>query len=106
MLPVILLVLLSAGLALRVDNLPIVVQDFSASPASREFVEAFRASLSLHVVPWPVDRRPDEALRSGTARAVLIVPPLFARDIHRGVDTSVQLLVDASDANTAKLTAG
>jgi ABC-2 type transport system permease protein len=105
-LPVVLLVLLSAALTLRVDDLPIVVQDFSASPASRDFVDAFRASLSLRVVPWPVGRSAEEALTSGAARAVLIVPEHFGRDIARGVDTPVQFLVDASDANTAKLTAG
>jgi ABC-2 type transport system permease protein len=105
-LPVILLVLLSAGLSLRVDNLPIVVQDFSASPASRDFVDAFRASLSLRVVPWPVGRPAEEPLLTGEARAVLIIPEHFGRDLARGVDTPVQLLVDAADANTAKLTAG
>jgi ABC-2 type transport system permease protein len=105
-LPLVLLVLLSAGLSLRVDDLPIVVQDFSASPASREFVDAFGASRSLRVVAWPVNRPPEDALRASVARAVLIIPAHFARDIARGTDTAVQLLVDASDANTAKLTAG
>jgi drug efflux transport system permease protein len=105
-LPVVLLVLLSAGLTLRVDNLPIVVQDFSTSPASRDFVDAFGASLSLRLVPWPLGRPAEEALSSGAARAVLIIPEHFGRDVARGVDTPVQLLVDASDANTAKLTAG
>jgi len=105
-LPVILLVLLSAGLSLRVDDLPIVVQDFSPSPESRDFVDAFRASLSLRVVPWPIERPAEDALMAGEARAVLIIPQHFGRDIARGVDTPVQLLVDASDANTAKLTAG
>jgi ABC-2 type transport system permease protein len=105
-LPLVLLMLLSAGLSLRVDNLPIVVQDFSASPASRDFVDAFGASRSLRVVAWPVNRSPEDALRSGVARAVLIIPAHFGRDLARGVDTAVQLLVDASDANTAKLTAG
>lgn len=105
-LPLALLVLMSVGLSLRVSNLPIVVQDFSESPASREFVDAFRASLSVHVVAWPVDRHSEEALTSGAARAVLIIPAHFGRDIARGADTPVQLLVDASDANTAKLTAG
>ena len=105
-LPGVLLVLLSAGLSLRVSNLPIVVQDFSDSPASHDFVDAFRASLSVHVVAWPVERGAEDALASGTARAVLIIPAHFGRDIARGADTPVQLLVDASDANTAKLTAG
>jgi len=105
-LPLVLLMLMSVGLSLRVDNLPIVVQDFNDSPASHDFIAAFRASRSLSVVPWPVDRDPEEALISGAARAVLIVPTHFGRDIARGVQTPVQLLVDASDANTARLTAG
>jgi ABC-2 type transport system permease protein len=37
---------------------------------------------------------------------VLIIPAHFGRDLARGVDTAVQFLVDASDANTAKLAAG
>ncbi len=106
MLPLVLLVLMSVGLSLRVNNLPVVIQDFNDSPASRRFIEAFRTSISLHVVAWPVDRDPEEALTSNAARAVLIIPAHFGRDVVRGVDTPVQLLVDASDANTAKLAAG
>ena len=105
-LPLVLLLLLSAGLSLRVSRLPIVVQDFDDSPASRGFIDAFRASISLRVVSWPIARHPEEALTSNRARAVLIIPRHFGRDVARGVDTPVQLLVDASDANTAKLTAG
>jgi ABC-2 type transport system permease protein len=106
LLPLVLLLLLSAGLSLRVNDLPIVVQDFGDSPASHAFIDAFRASITLHVVAWPLDRRPEDALVSNAARAVLIIPTHFGRDVARGVDTPVQLLVDASDANTAKLTAG
>ena len=105
-LPVALLMLLSAGLSLRVSNLPVVVQDFDDSPASRGFIDAFRASLSLRVVPWPAGRQAEDALASNTARAVLVVPEHFGRDVARGIDTPVQILVDASDANTAKLAAG
>src|SRR5262245_35417103 len=105
-LPVILLMLMSVGLSLRVNNLPIVVQDFNDSPASHDLIAAFRASRSLSVVPWPVDRDPEEALISGAARAVLIIPTHFGRDIARGVQTPVQLLVDAAASNPASLTAG
>lgn len=105
-LPQILLLLMSIALALTVNNLPIVVQDLDASAASRDFIDAFRASLTFHVVSWPPNRQPEAALISNQARAVLIIPVHFGRDIARGVDTPVQLLVDASDANTAKLTAG
>ncbi len=105
-LPLVLLLLMSVSLSLTVNNLPVIVQDFDDSPASRDFVDAIRASITLHVVAWPIDRRPEEALSSNTARAVLIIPPHFGRDMALGANSPVQLLVDASDANTAKLTAG
>ena len=105
-LPVFLLMLLSVSLSLRVSDLPIIVQDFSDSPASRDLVDALRASRSFYIAAWPVDRHPEDALASNAARAALIIPKHFARDVERGVDAPVQLLVDASDANTAKLTAG
>ena len=105
-LPLFMLLLLSAGLSLRVTDLPVAVQDFDDSPASRRLLDAFRASISLRLVAWPVQRSADEALASSAARAVVVIPEHFGRDIARGDDTPVQLLVDASDANTAKLTAG
>ena len=105
-LPVILLVLLSVALSLTVNELPIVVQDFDGSPASNNFIDAFRASLTFHVVAWPVNKSADSALASSAARAVLIIPPHFGRDLAQGVNSPVQILVDASDANTAKLVSG
>jgi ABC-2 type transport system permease protein len=105
-LPLVLLILLSVGLSLRVDHLPIVVQHFDDSPASHDFIAAVRASLTFDIVSWPVDRDPEQALSSNRARAVLIIPLHFGRDMARGVNSPVQLLVDASDANTAKLTWG
>ena len=105
LLPLVLLVLLGTAISLTVDDLPIVVQDLDASSASRGFIDAFRASVTFHVVSWPVDRRPEEALTSNQARAVLIIPANFGRDIARGYNTPVQLLVDGSDSNTAQLIA-
>src|SRR5258708_3257867 len=105
-LPIVLLLLMSTAISLTVNDLPIVVQDFDDSSASRDFIDAIRASITLHVVSWPVDKTAEQALASNAARAVLIVPAHFGRDIARGVNSPVQLLVDASDANTAKLISG
>ena len=57
-LPLVLLLLLSVSMTLKVNNLPIVVQDFDDSPASHDFVDAFRASITLQVVAWPAGRPP------------------------------------------------
>jgi ABC-2 type transport system permease protein len=102
-LPTVLLVLMSSALSLTVNELPIVVQDYDGSRASNEFIDAFRASITLKVIPWPVDKTAERALASNAARAVLIIPSHFGRDMARGVNAPVQLLIDASDSNTAKL---
>src|ERR1700722_2988805 len=101
-----LLLLMSTALSLTVSDLPIVVQDLDDSPASRDFIDAFRASITFHVVAWPVNNQPEQAFTSNVAHAALIIPEHFGRDMARGLDSPVQLLVDASDANTAKLMAG
>lgn len=103
-LPQILLLLMSTAISLTVNDLPIVVQDFDDSPASHDFIDAFRNSLSFNVVSWPTDKTAEQALVANKAHAVLIIPAHFGRDMARGAATPVQLLVDASDANTAKLT--
>src|SRR6266545_5587891 len=93
-LPQVLLILNGSAISLTVNNLPIIVQDFDDSSASHELIAAFRASLTFHVVPFPTDQQPEEAFTSDTARAALIVPAHFGRDIARGINSPVQILVD------------
>ncbi len=102
----VLLLLLSTAFALTVRHLPMVVQDLDDSPASHDFINAFRASVTFDVISWPTNRQPEEALVSNAAHAALIIPFHFGRDTARGSTATVQLLVDASDANTAKLASG
>lgn len=105
-LPIALLILMSTAISFTASHLPIVVQDLDDSPASRDFIDAFRASITFHVIAWPMDRQPEQALTSNAAHAALIIPEHFGRDAARGINATAQLLVDASDANTAKLISG
>jgi ABC-2 type transport system permease protein len=105
-LPLVLLILMSTAISLTASHLPIIVQDLDDSPASRDLADAFRGSITFHVVAWPVDKQPELAFTSNAAHAALIVPEHFGRDIARGFASPLQLLVDASDANTAKLMTG
>ena len=105
-LPLIQFMLMGNSVSLSVNNLPIIVQDLDNSIASHQFIDAFRASITFHIVPWPVDKQPEQALTSNTARAALIIPTHFGRDMARGLSSPVQLLVDGSDSNTARLIFG
>jgi ABC-2 type transport system permease protein len=105
-LPIMQIVLMGSSISLDVQDLPIVVQDLDDSPASHQLMDAFRESVTFHVIPFAVDRNPEQAFTDNRARAVLIIPEHFGRDMSRGAATPVQMMIDASDANTAKLVAG
>jgi len=105
-LPVTQLILMGSAISLSVKDLRVAVQDFDDSPASRELVAAFRESITFHLIPFAANRQPEEAFISNDARAVLIIPERFGRDLARGTNTPVQMLVDASDSNTARLIVG
>jgi ABC-2 type transport system permease protein len=102
-LPLFMLLLLSNAISLTVTDLPLIVQDLDSSTSSRSYIDAFRESLTFRVVSWPADRRPEEALKSGAARAALVISEHFGHDLARGQAANVQLLIDATDANSAKL---
>ncbi len=105
-LPMMLLLLLGNAISLSVTDLPLAIQDFDSSVESRALIAAYRNSITFHVVALPTDKRPIDAFLGSTARGVLIIPEHFGRDVTRGRNTNVQLLVDATDANTAKLMKG
>jgi ABC-2 type transport system permease protein len=105
-LPMFLLVLLGSAISLTPTDLPIIAQDYDDSPASREFLEKFRASITFRIVPFPVDKKPEEAFKANYARGAIIIPVHFGRDMARGFNSPVQIMLDASDANTARQVEG
>src|SRR3984885_11049640 len=105
-LPLMQLILMGSASSLDVENLPMAVQDLDDSAASRQFIDAFRASNTFYVIPFPANRQPETAFTSNMARAALIIPEHFGRDIARGISSPVQMLIDASDSNTARLVSG
>jgi ABC-2 type transport system permease protein len=105
-LPLALLALNGTAISLSVTNLPIVVQDLDNTPASRSYIDAFRSSLTFYIVELPVSEDPEQALIENRARGAVIIPEHFERDLKRGLNTEVQFLIDASDANSANIMRG
>jgi ABC-2 type transport system permease protein len=105
-LPLILLTLFGVAISFSVTNLGVVVQDLDQTPMSRKYIDQANASLTFHVVPLPLEMNPEDALRSGLARAAVIIPEHFERDLVRGQNSEIQWLVDATDANTANIMRG
>lgn len=105
-LPVVLMILMSTALSLTPSGMPIVVRDYDNSHKSRGFIETLNASLVFRVIDVPIQWSVERVLEGGQARAVLIIPQHFSRDLTRGRPTPIQALVDATDTNTANQVRG
>src|SRR5262245_39139739 len=105
-LPVLLLLLLSKASSLTVKDIPVAVQDLDKTPLSRQYIEAAAGSLSFKIVGLPPDVSPERPLDQNRARAALIIPPNFERDLNRRGSAAVQWLIDGTDANTANIMRG
>jgi ABC-2 type transport system permease protein len=96
--------LLLYGFALNFDvrHVPLVVQDRSLTRQSRDLVAAFVNSTYFehrgHLEPG-VD--PGTVFQRRLAKAVLVIPEDYARELSAGREAPVQLLVDGADAATA-----
>jgi ABC-2 type transport system permease protein len=101
--------LLVYGYALNFDirNIRLAVQDQDHSSASREVVSAFVNSGYFDLVTNVVDSHDVTGLLDrGDVRAVLVVPARFGADAASGRSTSVQVLINGDNANTATTVMG
>jgi len=100
-----LLTLLIFGFAIRLEakNIPLAIQDFDRSPLSRTYIERLFATNQFEPVRWEGKDPVRAALDSGLATAVVIIPPDFNRRLSQNKQTAVQVLVDGTDTNNARV---
>lgn len=105
--PMLLISLFGYALNLDVNNVPTVVWDQSHTPASRDFISLFSGS-PYFAVQGSFDNYRDLEFAFGSSRALvaLVIPSDFADSINGGGEATVQVLIDGSDANTARLVQG
>src|SRR5580700_6080166 len=105
--PLIQLLIFGYAVNLDVDNARIAWMDQDRTPESRQLLSEFEGSGRFQIVAAP---NSDTAMQSlmdrGQVDAVVRVLPGFARDIERGRTTSVQVLLDGTNSNTASLVSG
>lgn len=96
--PAIQLLLFGFAIQTEVRHLPTVVLDESATQQSRALIDRMVNTGNFDLVGRVADR---EALRSevesGRARAAIVIPPDYARDLLRGRTAHAQVIVDAAD---------
>ena len=105
--PLIQLLVFGYAVNLDVDTAKIAWMDQDRSPQSRDLRAAFEGSGRFTIGALPADEHAmQSALDHGQVDGVIRVLPGFARDITRGRASSVQILLDGTNSNTASLVSG
>jgi ABC-2 type transport system permease protein len=102
--PVLQIVLLGYAANMDVKDIPMSVCDQDRSVESRQLVDGFLASGSFVVNARAADAAAAEAgIERGTSSLALIIPPGYGRAQAAGRVSSVQLLADGSDTQSAAI---
>jgi ABC-2 type transport system permease protein len=105
--PTLQLLLFSLILNATVSNLKLAIIDDSRTPESRGLTSTLTESKSFRLAGfyYSVDKM-GEAISRGDVDAGVIIPFTYAKDLQRGVPVTVQLLLNAMNANTAAIAQG
>jgi ABC-2 type transport system permease protein len=107
LMPVTLMLLFGYGINLDLKGLPVYVYDRDGSQQSQDLLKHFQASSYFHLART-VNDYPSltRALDDGSAKMAIVIPWNFSQRLSEGGPVDVQVLVDATDDNTANVLIG
>jgi len=104
MIPLILLLLMGAGINFDLTDLPFALCDYDGSQTSRLLRDTLSHTQLFRLADAVRDPAEGELLlREGRCRFVLVIPPGMEADLAAGRPVALQALLDGSDANTASI---
>jgi len=101
------IIMCTYAMSFDVRNLPTAFMDRARSAESRALVQDFGSSGYFKITHTAAtDAEVAALLDRGEVLAAVVIPPEFSRQLAQGVPTSVQLLLDGSNANAASVAQG
>jgi ABC-2 type transport system permease protein len=105
-LPVLLLFLFAYAVSLDLRRVPVGLVVEQATPEADSLVASFRNSRYFDIRVVRHRKEVEDELVSGRLRGVIVLDSDFTRQLGRGEEAPVQVIVDGSDPNTAGLVQG
>jgi len=102
--PLLQLIIFGYAVNMNIKDIRLGIMDLSRSQQSRELIASFKASGYFRIVRI-IDHEHQirEILDRGTVQGVLKINRDFAKRVKREENTTVQLILDGTDSNTANL---
>jgi len=105
-LPVVLLLIFGYGISLDARKVPTALVIESGSSQTASFAASFAQSPYFDLRPTATRQAAEAALISGDVSAVIVLRSDFSRRLYTPGGAPIQLIVNGSDANTARLMTG
>ncbi len=102
LLPVMAVLLYGYATRLESKNIPVAVKNYDMGSLSREYIDTIFANGQL----TPAKFNGSDAMQpldDGLAKASIIIPAEFSRHVKQGLPANIQVIVDASDVNNARV---
>ncbi len=104
--PVIQLILFGFAVTTDIKHISLAALDYDRTTESRRLIASFSQSLSFDLDFYPRSYSElEELLQEGKIQAAVVIPRKFGKDLKKGTQTSLQVLLDGTDANTATIIA-
>jgi ABC-2 type transport system permease protein len=105
--PLIQMLIFGYSVNMDVEHARLVWVDRDHTPVSRDLLAAFEGSRRFDVIATPdSDKGAQDLLDRSRADLIVEVLPGFARDISRGKQAQVQILINGENSNTASIISG
>jgi ABC-2 type transport system permease protein len=104
--PIFMVVIYGLAIDFNVKNVHLAVSDLDQSETSRRLIDTFGSSKYFVIENVRSPNETIEFLASERARASLIIPPRFEKDLLNGRNASAQVLLDGADNSTVGPVAG
>jgi ABC-2 type transport system permease protein len=102
LMPLMMLFLLGYAVTGDIEHISTAVLDHDRTSASRELISTYQASNYFDIVRY-VENQAElgRLLDSGQVRAGLAIPAGYGRDLERGKEAQISIMIDGSDPNVA-----
>lgn len=103
LLPLLSLLLFGFAVRLEIKHVSLAIQNFDTGLMSYSLVDSLLNNGQFDASEWRGRFPLEDALDKGKARAAVIIPPEFSRELKQGHSTHVQVIIDATDVNNARV---
>jgi len=102
--PIIQLILFGYAVTTDIKHTPIAVLDFDQTSASRNFIASFSQTDLFDLEFQPKTYKTmEKLLQKGEIQACLVIPAKFGDNLKKKAQSSLQIILDGTDANSATI---